>query len=339
MSKTGRVGPGRRTRRDSGGGGWKRRHLLGLQDLTAAEIRTILDQADRFFPLATGRKAAPQVLRGRTVLNLFCEDSTRTRVSFTLAAERLGGRVIQFHPATSSLSKKETLLDTARNIEAMGLDAIVIRHQERDAPHRLAEAVRGSVLNAGDDAHEHPTQALLDMLALRRRFGRLEGLTVAVVGDIRHSRVARSNLFGLSKFGSRVVFVGPPVFLEGVEVKAEMTTDFDAVLPECDAVMMLRVQFERHADVAFNVEEYVRGYQLTGARLGRARPGAIVLHPGPVNRGLELTDEVTDGPHSLILNQVTCGVAVRMACLALCVGALERERKAAAAKARKGQRG
>ena len=221
----------------------------------------------------------------------------------------------------------------------MGLDAIVIRHQERDAPHRLAEAVRCSVLSAGDDAHEHPTQALGDMLALRRRFGRLEGLTVAVVGDIRHSRVARSNLFGLSKFGSRVAFVGPPVFLEGVEVKAEMTTDLDTVLPECDAVMMLRVQFERHEGLDFNAEEYVRDYQLTAARLARARSGAVVLHPGPVNRGIEITDEVADGPQSLILNQVTCGVAVRMACLALCVGALEHERKAEAVKARKGQRG
>jgi len=318
---------------------WTRRHLLGIEDLTAAEIQAILDRAERFLPFATGRKAAPQVLRGRTVLNLFCEDSTRTRISFTLAAERLGARVIQFHAATSSLNKKETLLDTARNIEAMGLEAIVIRHQERGAPHRLAEAVRCSVLNAGDDAHEHPTQALLDMLALRRRFGRLEGLTVAIVGDIRHSRVARSNLFGLSKFGSRAIFVGPPVFLEGVEVKAEMRTDFDDVLPECDAVMMLRVQFERHVLLAFNAEQYVRGYQLTAARLARAKPGAVVLHPGPVNRELELNDEVTDGPQSLILNQVTCGVAVRMACLALCIGAVERERKAEAVKARKGKRG
>jgi len=318
---------------------WTRRHLLGLQDLTAAEIRTILDRAERFFPFATGRKAAPQVLRGRTVLNLFCEDSTRTRTSFTLAAERLGGRVIQFHAATSSLNKKETLLDTARNVEAMGLDAIVIRHQEREAPHRLAEAVRCSVLNAGDDAHEHPTQSLLDMLALRRRFGRLEGLTVAIVGDIRHSRVARSNLFGLSKFGSRVVFIGPPLFLEGTEVKTEMRTDLDAVLPECDAVMMLRVQFERHEGLDFDADAYRRGYQLTADRLARAKRGAVVLHPGPVNRGMEITDEVADGPQSLILNQVACGVAVRMACLALCVGALERERKAAAAKARKGQRG
>jgi aspartate carbamoyltransferase catalytic subunit len=326
MSKTGRSE-------------WTRRHLLGLEDLTAAEIRTILDRADRFFPFATGRKAAPQVLRGRTVLNLFCEDSTRTRTSFTLAAERLGARVIQFNAATSSLNKKETLLDTAQNIEAMGLDAIVIRHADREAPHRLAEAVRCSVLNAGDDAHEHPTQALLDMLTLRRRFGRLEGLTVAIVGDIRHSRVARSNLFGLSKLGSRVIFAGPPVFLEGVEVKAETRTDLDAVLPECDAVMMLRVQFERHEGLAFNAEQYVRGYQLTAARLAQARPGAVVLHPGPVNRGIEITDEVADGPQSLILNQVTCGVAVRMACLALCVGAIERERKAEAVKTRKGKRG
>ncbi len=305
---------------------WTRKHLLGLEDMSAAEIKTILDAADEFFPFATGRKPAPKILEGRTVMNLFAEDSTRTRTSFTFAAERLGASVYQFHAATSSLNKKESLADTARNVEAMGLEAIVIRHQERGAPHRLAEAVQCSVLNAGDDAHEHPTQALLDMLTLRRRLGRLEGLTLALVGDVRHSRVARSNLFGLSKFGNRIIFVGPRVFLNDLDVKVETTTDFDAVLPECDAVMMLRVQFERHDALAFNIDEYIRGYQLTPARLSRAKPGAIVLHPGPVNRGIEMTNEVCDGPQSVILFQTTCGVAVRMAALGLCIGALERER-------------
>jgi len=318
---------------------WTRKHLLGLEDLSAAEITTILDAADKFFPCAMGRKAAPQTLKGRTVLNLFCEDSTRTRTSFTLAAERLGARIIQFHAATSSLSKRESLLDTARNIEAMGLEAIVIRHQERGAPQQVAEAVQCAVLNAGDDAHEHPTQALLDFLAMRHHFGRLDRLTVAVVGDVRHSRVARSNLYGLKKLGSRVVFVGPPAFLEGIDdirVPVETTTDFDAVLPRCDAVMMLRVQFERHEGVVFDADDYRRGYQLTPARLARAKPGAIVLHPGPVNRGIELPDEVTDGLQSAILHQVTCGVAVRMAALSLCIGAVDRERKAAKKPARKG---
>jgi len=318
---------------------WTRKHLLGLEDLTAGEIRTLLDTADRFFPYATGRKPAPQLLAGRTVMNLFVEDSTRTRTSFTFAAERLGARVFQFHAPTSSLNKKESLVDTARNVEAMGLEAIVIRHQERGAPHRLAEACECSILNAGDDAHEHPTQGLLDMLAIRRRLGRLEDITLALVGDVRHSRVARSNLFGLSKFkGNRILFVGPPVFTQDLDVPAEITNDFDAVLPRCDAIMMLRVQFERHDALAFDMDEYIRGYQLTPARLARAKPGALVLHPGPVNRGIEMTNEVTDGPQSVILFQTTCGVAVRMAALTLCIGALERERGAPATRPRKGKR-
>ena len=312
---------------------WTRKHLLGLEDLSAEEILTVLDLADGYLPCVTQRRPCRPTLKGRTILNLFCEDSTRTRTSFTFAAERLGARVFQFHMATSSLNKKETLIDTARNIEAMGLDAIVIRHPERGAPRRLAEAVQCSVLSAGDDAHEHPTQALLDMLAIRRKLGRLQGLTLALVGDVRHSRVARSNLFGLSKFANRIIFVGPPAFLDKLDVQVETATDLDAVLPECDAIMMLRVQFERHEFVAFDVDEYVRGYQLTPARLARAKPGAIVLHPGPVNRGLEMTNEVCDGPQSVILFQATCGVAVRMACLQLCIGALDRERKAGALRA------
>ena len=317
---------------------WPRKHLLGLEDVSAGEILAILDAADAFLPVCQGRAAAPQTLDGRTVLNLFCEESTRTRTSFTLAAERLGARVIQFDAATSSLKKRESLADTARTVEAMGLDAIVIRHSERGAPHQLAEAVVCSVLNAGDDVHEHPTQALLDMLAIRRRLGRLKGLTLALVGDVRHSRVARSNLFGLSKLGNRVIFVGPQVFLEDLDVKVETTTDFDGVLPQCDAVMMLRVQFERHESMAFDIDEYTRGYQLTPARLARAKPGAIVLHPGPVNRGIEMANEVADGPQSVILFQATCGVAIRMAALELCIGALDAERKAAAGRAGKGKR-
>jgi len=307
---------------------WTRRDLLGLEGLTADEILALLDTADEFFPFATGRDPAPQALQGRTVLNLILEDSTRTRTSFTLAAERLGGRVIQFHAGTSSMSQKgETLLDTARNIEAMGLDAIVIRHKEREAPHRVAEAVACPVVNAGDDAHEHPTQALLDLLTLRHHFGRLDGLTVAICGDVRHSRVARSNLYGLRTLGSRAIFVGPDLFLQGLDDirgEVETATDFDAVLPECDAVMMLRVQFERHTDLDLDLDAYRRGYQLTAERLARAGDGAPVLHPGPVNRGTELADEVTDGPQSLILHQVTCGVAVRMAALALCTAAADR---------------
>jgi len=307
---------------------WSRRDLLGLEGLTADEILAVLDTADEYFPFATGVEPAPQTLQGRTVLNLILEDSTRTRTSFTLAAERLGGRVIQFHADTSSMAhKRETLLDTARNLEAMGLDAIVIRHAERGTPHRVAEAVACPVVSAGDDAHEHPTQALSDLLALRHHVGRLDGLTVAISGDVRHSRVARSNLYGLTALGSRVVFVGPDLFLQGLDditVEAETATDFDAVLPECDAIMMLRVQFERHEGVDLDLADYRRRYQLTAERLARAKADAPVLHPGPVNRGTELADEVTDGPRSLILHQVTCGVAVRMAALALCIAAAER---------------
>ncbi len=302
---------------------WTRKHLLGLENLSAAEILALLDKADACLPYATGKKPAPQALAGRTVLNLFAEDSTRTRTSFTFAAERLGARVFQFYAGTSSLNKRESLADTARNVEAMGLDAIVIRHQQREAPHRLAEVVACSVLSAGDDAHEHPTQALLDMLAIRRRLGRLRGLTLACVGDVRHSRVARSNLFGLSKLGNRVIFVGPPVFTQDLDLEVETSTDLDAVLPECDAIMMLRIQFERHDSIAFDMGDYVRRYQLTPQRLAAAKPGAVVLHPGPVNRGIELPDVVADGPQSLILFQATCGVAVRMAALGLCIGALD----------------
>ena len=307
---------------------WTRPNLLGLEGLEADELLALLDAADTFFPYATGEGDPPQTLAGRTLLNLILEDSTRTRTSFALAAERLGGRVVQFHATTSSMDQKgETLIDTVRTIEAMGLDAIVIRHKQRGAPHRVAEAVRCSVLNAGDDAHEHPTQALLDMLAIRRHLGRLDGLTVAICGDVRHSRVARSNAYGLAALGSRAIFVGPEPFLDGLDdlsVPVETATDFDAVLPECDAVMMLRVQFERHKGLAFDQDAYVRGYQLTAARLARAKDGAPVLHPGPVNRGLELADEVADGPQSLILHQVTCGVAVRMAALTLCIAAADR---------------
>lgn len=307
---------------------WTRKHLLGLEDLSADEITAMLDAADGFFPFCTGRRPARPLLEGRTVLNLFCEDSTRTRTSFTFAAERLGARVFQFHAASSSLNKKETLADTVRTLDAMGLDAIVIRHPQRGAPQRVAEIARCCVLNGGDDAHEHPTQALLDMLAIRRRLGHLRGLTVALVGDVRHSRVARSNFFGLTTMGNRVIFVGPPVFTQDLEVDAETSTDFDAVLPRCDAIMMLRVQFERHESIHFDFDEYARGYQLTPERLAKAKPGALVLHPGPINRGIELASEVADGPQSLILFQATCGVAVRMAALRLCIAALDRERDA-----------
>jgi len=306
---------------------WTRKHLLGLEDTTADEILAVLDTANEFFPCCTGREPAPRLLEGRTILNLFCEDSTRTRTSFTFAGERLGARVYQFHANASSLKKNETLADTVRNVDAMGLDAIVIRHQQRGAPQRVAECVECSVLSAGDNAREHPTQALLDMLAIRRKTGKFEGLTLALVGDVRHSRVARSNLFGWSKFDNRVVFVGPKVFTQDLDVDAEVTDDFDAVLPECDAIMMLRVQFERHEHLAFDVDDYIRGYQLTAARLAKAKPGALVLHPGPINRGIELVNEVADGPQSLILYQATCGVAVRMAALGLCIAALDAERK------------
>lgn len=312
---------------------WAHRHLTGLQGLGAEEIRFLLRAARA---MAEARPAErSDLLHGRAIANLFFEDSTRTRLSFSLAAKRLGAEVVDLAGAGSSVSKGETLLDTARTVAAMGVQALVIRHNASGAAEAVARdeqsGGRVSVLNAGDGRHEHPSQGLLDALTLAEAFDRLEtfdltGLRFAIVGDIVHSRVARSDIAALTALGASIVCVGPPTFAPdslralGVEVER----DLDAVLPEVDGVQSLRIQFERAASVS-TPRDYAAGYQLNAERAGRMRPHAVVLHPGPFNRGIEITGEIADreqGPRSLILRQVANGVPVRMACLAACLGAL-----------------
>lgn len=311
----------------------KRKDLLGLRDLTREEIVEILDTAAHFRSVSERRIKKVPTLRGRTVALAFFENSTRTRLSFELAAKRLSADTIAFTASTSSTQKGETLMDTARNLDAMRPDAIIIRHGATGAAHLLARSFGWSVLNAGDGINEHPSQALLDMLTMRDHLGELEGRTVAIVGDVFHSRVARSNIFGLRKLGARVVVAGPGTLcgprLEelGVEVRHRI----DEVLEDADAIMMLRVQRERLGKAMLpTVSEYARFYGLDLERLGRARPHAIVMHPGPINRGVEITPDVADGPRSVILEQVTNGVAVRMALLYLLLGRGEGGEDAAA---------
>jgi aspartate carbamoyltransferase catalytic subunit len=310
-------------------GGWSRRDLLGLDELSAEEVRHVLRTAEGFESVS-GRsiKKVPS-LRGRVVVNLFFEDSTRTRASFNLAASRLSADVLEMTGSGSSVSKGESLTDTARNIEAMGVDAIVCRHQLSGAAAQLARSVGVSVINAGDGQHEHPTQGLLDIYTIASRLGRrggydLSGLRVGIVGDVAHSRVARSNVFGLRKLGAEVVVIGPPTLApRGFEAMGcEVAHDFDAVLPGLDVVNMLRVQHERMSGPAFpSVREYVAGYGLTERRFARARRDVLVMHPGPLNRGVEIVSSIADGERSAILEQVGHGLSVRMAVLFLCVQA------------------
>jgi aspartate carbamoyltransferase catalytic subunit len=301
------------------------KHLLSAGDLSRDQAVEILDTAQRLDEALTGREVKKlPTLRGRTVVNLFFEDSTRTRISFELAAKRLSADVVTFSAKGSSVSKGESLKDTALTLEAMGADAVVCRHSMSGAPHRLAGWVRGSVLNAGDGTHEHPTQALLDAYTMRRRLGRLEGLRVVVVGDVLHSRVARSNVLLLSTLGAEVTLVAPPTLLPvGVqEWPAEVSYDLDASLPKADVVMMLRVQRERMGQAYFPSErEYSRRYGLDRHRMGLLPDEAIVMHPGPMNRGMEIAAEVADDPRrSTIVEQVSNGVSVRMAVLYLLLG-------------------
>ncbi|MBI4913165.1 MAG: aspartate carbamoyltransferase catalytic subunit [Acidobacteria bacterium] len=299
------------------------KHLLGIEPLDARDITAILDQAQAFEAVCERAdiKIVP-ALRKKLVVNLFFENSTRTRNSFEIAEKRLSAEIVNFDADTSSLAKGETLIDTALNLEAMHPDLIVMRHSAPGAHALLARHMKASIVNAGDGAHEHPTQALLDAYTLRQRFGRLEGLRVAVVGDIRHSRVVRSNLWLLTKMGARVTLVGPPTLLPD-EIRATwpevaISNALDPVLPEQDAVMILRIQFERGTGAYIPGQgEYIRHYQLNAGRLARCKPEVAVMHPGPINRGVEITSEVADGPNSLILRQVTNGVPVRMAVLYL----------------------
>jgi aspartate carbamoyltransferase catalytic subunit len=295
------------------------KHLLSAGDLDAKAATEILDIAAEMAAVSGREIKKLPTLRGRTVVNLFYEDSTRTRISFEAAAKRLSADVINFSAKGSSVAKGESLKDTAWTLQAMGADAVVIRHPASGAPHRLAHWVDGSVLNAGDGTHEHPTQALLDAYTIRQRMGKIDGLRVAIVGDVLHSRVARSNLLLLPTLGAKVILVGPPTLVP--PSLGETTYDLDGVLPSSDVVMMLRVQRERMNDSYFpSAREYSRRYGLDGARLRRMPEHAIVMHPGPMNRGMEITPEVADSPRSTIVEQVTNGVSVRMACLYLLLG-------------------
>ena len=303
---------------------WTRKHLLGLDVLSAEEIRFVLDTADSFKEVSTRSIKKVPALRGRVLVNAFFEDSTRTRTSFSLAAQRLSADVIDFSEKTSSVNKGETLIDTARNIEAMGIDIIVLRHQAAGSAELLARSVKCSVVNAGDGTHEHPTQGLLDLYTIRERFGRIEGLTVAIVGDIANSRVARSNLWGLTKMGAKVILVGPPTLCPKSfeQLGARVVHDFDEVIGQVDVVNMLRVQFERIKTSQFpSVREFTHFFGLTWDRFQRCKEDVFVMHPGPMNRGIEIQSDIADGPQSGILKQVTNGLAVRMAVLYLVTGA------------------
>jgi aspartate carbamoyltransferase catalytic subunit len=299
---------------------WKQRHLLGLEDLTAEEITLILDKAQGFRQaLDAGQRKIP-LLTGKTCVNLFFENSTRTRTSFGLAARRLGADTVDFSASTSSLSKGETVIDTAKNLEAMGADLVVVRHRTPGTPHLLAQNLGCAVVNAGDGPHEHPTQGLLDILTIRQRLGRIAGLTVAMVGDIAHSRTARSNVWGLKKLGAHVIVCGPSTLVSPrwAELGVEYSYSLDAILPRVDVLNLLRIQFERQFTRPFpSVREYAVLYAMDRRRLEQTKDDILILAPGPINRGVEVTPDVADGPHSAILDQVTNGVAVRMAVLSL----------------------
>ena len=299
---------------------WTRKHLLGLEELSAEEIVFILDTANSFKEVSTRSVKKVPALRGRVMVNAFFEDSTRTRTSFSLAASRLSADVIDFSEKGSSVSKGETLIDTARNIEAMGVDILVLRHKAAGAAELLARTVKCSVVNAGDGAHEHPTQGLLDLYTIRERFGRIAGLRVAIVGDIVNSRVARSNLWALTKLGAEVILVGPPTLVPRAFEKlgAKVVHDFDSIIGSLDVINVLRIQFERIKTSQFpSVREFTRFFGLTPDRFRRCKPDVFVMHPGPMNRGLEISSDIADGPQSGILQQVTNGLSVRMAVLYL----------------------
>ena len=304
---------------------WTRRHLLTLEELSAEEITLILDKAvvfKRAMATAQGRKKIP-LLAGKTCVNLFFEDSTRTKISFSLAARRLGADTVDFSASTSSLSKGETLIDTAKTIEAMGIDVVIVRHRTPGTPQLLAKHLESAVVNAGDGPHEHPTQGLLDIMTIRERRGGLEGLTVALVGDIAHSRTARSNIWGLKKLGAHVIVCGPSTLVSPrwAEVGVEYSYSLDDILPRVDVLNLLRIQFERQFSRPFpSVREYAHLYIMDAERLARTKEDILILAPGPINRGVEVTPDVADGRHSAILEQVTNGVAVRMAVLWLVSG-------------------
>jgi aspartate carbamoyltransferase catalytic subunit len=303
-----------------------------MDQLSAPDVTRILDTAESLRQVTDRPIKKLPTLRGRTVCNLFYEASTRTRVSFELAAKRLSADVVNFAAdSNSSVTKGESLKDTAWTLEAMGIDAIVIRHPSSGAPEQLSRWVRSNVINAGDGQHEHPTQALLDLFTIREHFKSFEDLKVAIVGDIVHSRVARSNVKGLRTLGADVTLVGPPTLVpRQLEAwGATTTSNFDEVLPEIDVCYLLRVQKERQSDQYFpSTREYAARWGLNGPRLARMKPDALVMHPGPMNRGVEIAAEISDGPRSIILDQVTNGLAVRMSLLYLMLGGEAQEAEA-----------
>jgi len=299
------------------------KHLLSINDVSAQDVVRVLDTAESFREVGTRVIKKVPALRGRTVVNLFYENSTRTRISFELAAKRLSADVINFSTSGSSVSKGESLKDTALTLQAMGADAIVIRHSSSGSPHTLTKWVKGSVLNAGDGTHEHPTQALLDLYTIREKLGRFEGLRAAIVGDVLHSRVARSLSFGLVKMGAEVTLVGPPTLIppDAPAWGVQVSYDIDGVLPKLDVCYMLRVQRERQRQQYFpSVREYSRLFGLTRDRVDMLPEGCLIMHPGPMNRGVEIDSDVADLPQAVIEEQVTNGIAVRMSLLYLMLG-------------------
>lgn len=297
--------------------------ILDMESLSVDEINMVLDTADNMKEISERPIKKVPTLRGKTVVLFFYEPSTRTRTSFDIAAKRLSADSLSLSASSSSMVKGETLIDTARNLEAMNPDVIVIRHSASGAPHMLAKLVKASIINAGDGMHAHPTQALLDLMTVRENKGRIAGLRVAIIGDIAHSRVARSNCIGFTKMGAEVVLAGPPTMIpKGIEsLGVSFSYHLDDAIGDADVIMMLRIQKERQRSFLFSTErEYAKVYGLTKARLANARDDVLIMHPGPINRGVEIASDVADGPYSLILGQVTNGVAVRMALLYLVAG-------------------
>ena len=309
---------------------WTQKNLLDLQKISKEEIETILETAKSFKEVSARDVKKVPALRGKTVVMLFFEPSTRTRASFELAAKRLSADTINITASGSSLSKGESALDTARNIEAMNVDAIVIRHSSSGVPQILSENLNASVINAGDGCRAHPTQALLDMFTIKEKLGKIKGLKVAIIGDIRHSRVARSNIWGLTKLGAEVTVCGPSTLIPfGIEhLGAKVNMNLDEVIEQSDVLMPLRIQLERQQEKFLpSIREYAKQFGINKEKLKNAKKDVVIMHPGPINRGIELSAEVADGEYSVILDQVTNGVAVRMAVLYLLLGVKGRSTK------------
>lgn len=309
----------------------EKRHLLDIDDLDREDMERIMDTARSFAEVLRRPIKKVPSLRGKTVVNLFYESSTRTRMSFEVAAKRLSADVLNFSATASSVEKGESFKDTALTLEAMGVDAVVVRHPVAGTPWLLRQWLEAAILNAGDGMHAHPTQALLDLFTMRERLGKLEGRTIAFVGDILHSRVARSGIKACRAMGMEVLAVAPPTLLPPAELEGvEIGYDFDTAIPRCDVLYMLRIQKERQKEGRFpSLEEYTRLYQLDVERLGRARPDVVVMHPGPMNRGVEISADVAEAPHAAITAQVAAGVAIRMAVLFLLLGGSEGGEKVA----------